>query len=410
MLLKTAAALCLLAGVLAEKARYDNYRVFRLTPATQSQVEALRALEENPDGLSFWTDVRAANLSVDVMVPPHKISEFSEIMDELRMESSLFISDVQKLVDAEKPDGYARATGFGWDNYYRLANIHDWLRSLVAAYPEQVSLVNVGKSYEGRDLLGVKVSYQSNNPAVVVEAGIHAREWISPATVTYILNQLLTSTNTTVRSVAQNYDWYFFPTTNPDGYEYTHTTNRMWRKTRSRGRLLCHGVDPNRNWGFHWMDGGASANPCSETYAGPSAFSEPETRLLADYVKTIPRAKVYLSVHSYSQVLLVPYGILNLKPDNFDSLMDIGRKAVASLASKHGTKYEVGNTVDLMYVSSGASEDWARGTAEIPIAYCYELRDLGAFGFLLPATQIVPSGEETLDSFITLVTEARKTF
>ncbi|XP_063227976.1 zinc carboxypeptidase-like [Bacillus rossius redtenbacheri] len=410
MLLKTAAALCLLAGVLAEKARYDNYRVFRLTPATQSQVEALRALEENPDGLMFWTDVRGSNFSVDVMVPPHKTPEFSELMDELRMDSSLFIADVQKLIDAEKPQAGARATGFGWDNYYRLDNIQAWLRSLAAAHPGQVTVLSVGKSTEGRDLLGVKVSYKAGNPAVIVEAGIHAREWISPATVTYILNQLLTSTNTTVRSVAQNYDWYFFPTTNPDGYEYTHTTNRMWRKTRSRSNLLCYGVDPNRNWGFHWMEGGASSSPCSDTYAGPSAFSEPETRLLADYVKTIPRAKVYLSVHSYSQVLLVPYGVANIKPSNFDSLMTIGEKAVASLAKRYGTVFDVGNTVDLMYVSSGGSEDWARGTAQIPIAYCYELRDLGTFGFLLPAAQIVPSGEETLDSFITLVTEARKTF
>lgn len=100
--------------------------------------------------------------------------------------------------------------------------------------------------------------------------GIHAREWIAPATVTYILNQLLTSTKLAVTTAAKNYDWYFFPVVNPDGYEYTFTKvsniniilalfqknsfqDRLWRKTRKPYSRFCKGADPNRNWGYHWM-------------------------------------------------------------------------------------------------------------------------------------------------------------
>ena len=55
---------------------------------------------------------------------------------------------------------------------------------------------------------------------------MHAREWIGVATSTFILNELLTSTDPNVMEIAANYNWYVFPVTNPDGYQYTHTTVR----------------------------------------------------------------------------------------------------------------------------------------------------------------------------------------
>lgn len=81
---------------------------------------------------------------------------------------------------------------------------------------------------------------------------MHAREWISGATSTYILNELLTSTDPAVIDIAENFDWYIFPVTNPDGYAYTHTNDRMWRKTRYPFTATCYGADPNRNWGHQW--------------------------------------------------------------------------------------------------------------------------------------------------------------
>jgi carboxypeptidase A4 len=84
---------------------------------------------------------------------------------------------------------------------------------------------------------------------------------------------------------ADKVDFYIVPVLNPDGYEYTHTNDRLWRKNRKNPELgKCAGTDLNRNFGFKWGGLGASKNPCDETYAGSAAFSEPESKAIQDYV------------------------------------------------------------------------------------------------------------------------------
>lgn len=68
-------------------------------------------------------------------------------------------------------------------------------------------------------------------------------------------------------------------------YEYSHAKDRLWRKTRSNHKNFnCIGVDPNRNWGYNWAGQGASGDPCDETFYGPSAFSEPETQAIRNFI------------------------------------------------------------------------------------------------------------------------------
>lgn len=87
-----------------------------------------------------------------------------------------------------------------------------------------LSVKTIGQSHEGRDLKVVKLSHKEGNPGIFVDANIHAREWITSATVTWILNELLTSDDPAVRDLAENFDWYIVPVLNPDGFVYTHTT------------------------------------------------------------------------------------------------------------------------------------------------------------------------------------------
>lgn len=157
-----------------------------------------------------------------------------------------------------------------------------------------------------------------------------------------------------------------------------HQQNRMWRKTRKPYGLFCKGSDPNRNWSFkvskyilqymsflqilinkkfyfvcfsgcvsmqlqkqqiknlHHLinklyifvvveDGGASSSPCAETYAGSEPFSCPETRSLSQYITSISdKFYAYISFHSYSQLLMFPYGHTTAHLENYDDLVRIG--------------------------------------------------------------------------------------
>ena len=93
---------------------------------------------------------------------------------------------------------------------------------MARSYPDNVKIIQAGQSYERRPIKGVNLKFGQNKPGVFLEAGIHAREWISHTTATYLIYQLLTSTNADVRQLAESYEWYIFPCVNPDGYVYTH--------------------------------------------------------------------------------------------------------------------------------------------------------------------------------------------
>lgn len=90
-------------------------------------------------------------------------------------------------------------------------------------HDDVLSVETIGHSYEQRDLKVIKLSYKEGNPGIFIDANIHAREWITSATVTWILNELLTSDDPAVRELAESYDWYIVPFANPDGFVYTHT-------------------------------------------------------------------------------------------------------------------------------------------------------------------------------------------
>lgn len=120
------------------------------------------------------------------------------------------------------------------------------------------------------------------------------------------MNEIVENANS-YDCILDRFDWYFIPMLNPDGYEYSHAVDRMWRKTRrnythstgnkkrttSEGQNSlvidevdseCLGADINRNFEFHWRKGGSSNNVCSSAFAGDKPFSEPEARALANFM------------------------------------------------------------------------------------------------------------------------------
>jgi len=317
------------------------------------------------------------------------------------------VLNVQDLIDQETPQ-ISPTAGFGWESYYSFEEIYDWLDELLEQYPTILTSHLVGYSYENREIRAVKLSHKEGNQAIVIEATIHAREWISSATATWVLNELLTSTDPDVIDIATNFDWYFIPLLNVDGFVYTKTTNRLWRRTRYPHYHLCYGVDLNRNFDFEWMRVGASDNPCSETHAGPRAFSDPESRALRDFYEARKAdISVYLALHSYGQYILSPFGYTLDRADNYDQLMQIGNAAASAIRQRYGTEYTVGSTAEVLYFNSGSSRDWLKGVHNINVSYTIELRDTGNYGFVLPPDQILPTALELFDGIKAIVQECR---
>ncbi|XP_073687945.1 carboxypeptidase A1-like [Garra rufa] len=182
---------------------------------------------------------------------------------------------------------------------------------------------------------------------------------------------------------------------NPDGYAYSHSNDRMWRKTRKPNPgSSCVGVDPNRNWDISFGGSGASSNPCSQTYHGPSPHSEAEVKAIVDFVLSHGNLKTFVSIHSYSQMLLYPYGYNSTPAPDQAELHELAGKSIAALESLYNTAYTYGSVITTIYRADGITIDWTYAQG-IKYSYTFELRDDGYYGFLLPANQIVPTAEET---------------
>ncbi|CAG7832180.1 unnamed protein product [Allacma fusca] len=392
--MKSFVILCFLAFVALSTAKvnYRGYKVYRFTPNTEEHVKLLALLESV--GVKFWDGPSGIGRHSDVLFAPHQQTDLLEGAMTSGMEYEEYISDVQSVMENERVAQAITPGDINWTNYFRLADIYDFLDKKAAASP-YATVVTYGKSSEGRDLKLIKISKSGETrPAIFIEANIHAREWITNAVTTYIINQLLTGT---LQSRLDQFDFYIVPVANPDGYEYTHTTDRAWRKTRSQVGS-CRGADPNRNWDYQWMTGGSSNQPCSDTYAGSKAFSEPEARLLADYYKNIgSRVRLYFAVHSYSQLFLLPFGYTAARIPDYTRYMQVANQAAAALRAVNGISFTSGNIVDLLYPASGGSVDWVLGKyPSTRLVYAAELRDTGRYGFNLPANQIIPSALELI--------------
>jgi len=178
----------------------------------------------------------------------------------------------------------------------------------------------------------------------------------------------------------------------------------MWRKTRSpNAGSTCKGTDPNRNWDNHWCVAGASRDPCSDSYCGKAAFSEAETKNVGTWVKAQGNIKGFVDFHAYSQLWMQPYGWTAAQPKDYAKQKALGDAAVAAIKATHGLTYREGSIYTIIYPASGSSADFAYDTANVTYPYGVELRDTGAFGFLLPAAQIIPTGEEIWAAVVVMV-------
>jgi hypothetical protein len=394
----------LVALALAEKVKYDNYKVFRITPKNEEERSILLDFEANNPGVIFWKHVRKVGLPVDIMVPPHLLPLMEEIQG-LGINSKEMVNDVQSLINVEALSSLNASPRLSWTSYYSTEEIHAFLDEVAAANPTVATTGSFGTSFEGRPMRYIKLNKgNTNKPTIWIDANIHAREWITNTIATWIIKEL-TSGSAEAQAWLDTFNFYISPLLNPDGYEFSRNSDRMWRKTRSNfPGGLCRGADPNRNFAFGWNTGGSSNQPCSDTYMGVSALSEPETNATAAFIEqlaTDPQNELvfYLSLHSYSQLILISYGTDLGRVDDFAQHMTVGNAAATAIRRRYQTAFTPGNIVELLYVASGGSGDHVKGIFDTDLAFTFEMRDTGRYGFVLPAEQIIPSCEEFMDGF-----------
>lgn len=396
--------LVLVAVATAERV-FIGDQVIRVNAETEEQIQLLQALEMQQEGeLDFWLHPVSTELPVDIRVPRSSFSFVTEYLNAHNIPYSVLINNLQELLDEEKAEMMQNelkersSRSFNFGAYHHLETIYSWMDTLVAQYPNLVSKQEIGRSYENRPMYVLKFSTGGNKrPAIWIDTGIHSREWVSPATGLWTANKIATDygKDTSLTSLLNTMDIYMLLLANPDGYAYTHSKDRMWRKTRSENPgSRCRGVDPNRNWDAGFAGPGASKNPCSDSYHGPSAHSEIEVKNVVNLIKSHGNFKSFISVHAYSQLLMYPHGYSCKNVAHQPELDSVGRAAVQKLTSLYGTQYKVGSICKIIYQASGGSIDWSYDVG-IKYSFAFELRDTGRYGFILPANQILPTATET---------------
>ncbi|MGE0479232.1 MAG: M14 family zinc carboxypeptidase [Phycisphaerae bacterium] len=381
-----------ISPVSAQTADFDGHRVVRVDVRDEQQLAHL---------LTIASDVWSENTGVgplDVRVAPEQFA----LLAATDLKFDIMVEDVGALIAAAEPSGIAGVSPFV--DYLPYDQVLAYLDALVALRPDLASIVSVGPSLENRTITAIRITGPGGGakPGVLYHGCQHAREWVTVPAILYIADRLIRDYDTDpyLRELVDEIEWILIPVVNPDGYVYSWTNNRLWRKNRRNNGNGTFGVDLNRNWGYQWGGEGASTNPNAEDYRGPSAFSEPETQALRDFILARPNLVAHTDVHSYSQLVLWPWSYtVALPPDQYEFNL-VGTTKESLIEAVHGSNYVVGPTYTTIYPASGASIDWTYGVANT-LAFAYELRpDSPTPGFLLPADQILPTCEEVFPALI----------
>lgn len=238
--------------------------------------------------------------------------------------------------------------------YQTPAKIEEFLKDIHGRFPEITKLKVIGKSLEGRDIWAIKISdnvnkEEASEPAVLFNSMHHAREVMTPEIAIDIIDYLTQKYNADdkVTSWVNSYEIWVVPMFNVDGNQKVWDGSSMWRKNTRGG----YGVDINRNYPASWNTcNGSSSRQAAQDYRGPAPASEPETLAMMNFVSEITPV-FNISYHSYSELVLYPYGCSPLKAEN---------SVIASIGKEMGTKlkYKAGTPWELLYNADGGDIDW----------------------------------------------------
>lgn len=436
------------------RARYGGDVVLRFQVRTEDEA---KALSEAADILYLdiweatqeWVDIRIARDVVPSFIgllPPSLHDSYTPLMHDLARavydtypnspltEERPLMSSLTTSHNSQESIGTPHDLFF--QDYRPLSVLYPWLRLLASLFPAHASLESIGVSAEGRDIPALRIGTQrdyttgdshNSRHTLLIVGGSHAREWISVSTTAFIAYSLVTRYGHPqfpyVTKMLDHFDLVFVPVLNPDGYEYTWTTDRLWRKNRQTTAIpFCPGIDLDRSFPFGWDGHGNMDNACSDDYAGPGPLAAVEAQLLTEWARNETTNNnvtfvSYLDFHSYSQEVLYPYSYTcDADPPNLEDLEEVALGIAKSFRLTNGHFYGVESACEgsitfqdkakktrVQTESQGGSAlDFFYHDVDVKLAFQIKLRDTGTYGFLLPRSEILPTGEEAYEAVVGL--------
>jgi hypothetical protein len=298
------------------------------------------------------------------------------------------------------------AGGFNvWRSWDEPGGIRDELFDVARNNPQLVKLEVLGRSHQGRELIALKVTQgargqkDGSRPAVLYSSNQHAREWISLEVNRRLLHHFIDrwrANDPEIRGILRSTELWFVISANPDGYQYTFDHERLWRKNLrdndGDGQITAvDGVDPNRNFAEHWGydNEGSSPDRADETYRGPAAASEPETRAMQGLINRV-RPKFQSNLHSFGQWLLAPQG---WQVGTLDADYPLYVALGGTDADPAIPGFNPGQSADTLYVTNGETTDYAE-TSVGTVAYTPELGEgVPGAGFVFPDDEALIQAE-----------------
>jgi carboxypeptidase T len=281
----------------------------------------------------------------------------------------------------------------GFSCYRTVEETFTTAQNIVSNYPNLATWSDVGNSWQktrnaanGYDMRVLKLTNNSTTgtkPKTFIISAIHAREYTTAELATRFAEYLVSNygSNADVTWMLDTQEVHLMLQANPDGRKKAEA-GVLWRKNNNTN--YCNsskkGADLNRNSSFEWNTGGSSANQCSDTYRGPSAASEPETQAIQNYASSIfPDARgpaktdaapastsgLFLTLHSYSELVLYPWGNTSTVAPNGVALRTLARKF--AFFNNYTPQQSIG-----LYPTSGTTDDYVYGTLGTA-AFTFEL-------------------------------------
>ncbi|MBL9032656.1 MAG: hypothetical protein JNM80_13250 [Phycisphaerae bacterium] len=377
-------------------ARYDGWQAARVRAETLRDAALLAQV-----GADVGCELARGESTV--LLPPGA----ADLLRERGMRVKVLSPDIQAEIDAEsKRRARGGADGPWFSDYKDLAAVDAYLDALVALRPDIATRQIIGTSVEQRPIWAIRITGpgpgqgRGCKPAILVHGCQHAREWITVMASMFVADALVRghAVDPAVTSLVDNAEWLIVPVSNPDGYSWTWTNDRLWRKNRRDNGNGTFGVDLNRNWAQGWglslpHPSAGNASPSSAVYWGPAPFSEPETRALRDLALAKPGLRGHLDIHSFGQLVMWPWGSNSAASPDQPTFYAVGSAMRDRILATTGVTFLHGPVYWTVYPAAGISVDWMyadRGA----FSYTYELRDTGTTGFLLPPEQIIPASTE----------------